>query len=589
MPSNVPEIFFKTVHTCPQKDALRIYRDDSLLSFSYKECGTKVEKLAKALFNTGIKAEDRVAILSDNMPEWSLSDLALLSIQAVVVPVYQTLPPQQISYILNDASCKAIFVQNTEQYEKIIKIQNEVPSLSLIFSFEKINSSILTFDDLIDSVLDDQGSWLSERIAGIEPEKTCSIVYTSGTTGDPKGVELNNAGFVHDIVESERVLTLYQDDVFLSFLPLSHLYERLAGHWCPMYRGGTIHYARSIKTVIEDISIAAPTVMVSAPRLFEKVASAVKDRAASGNILARMIFAWALSVGFRYHEKRVSGRAMLLLPLFYKIAWKLVFSKIKKKLGGRFRCPIAGGAPLSVETLKFFEAIDMRIIEGYGMTEAHLIITLTPPGKTRYGSCGKAIGGVSLKIADDGEVLVKGPTVMKGYYNKPELTSEIIDKEGWLHTGDIGYLDDDNYLYLVDRKKNIIVTSGGKNVAPAPIEHRLKKSKYINDICLVGSRRKFISALIIPEATELRRWAEDQGLADLTDNELCENDLVYLLYQDEINRLQNGLARFEMVKKFQILEEPLSIEKGEITPSMKIKRTVVEKNYKDLIDRMYDE
>jgi long-chain acyl-CoA synthetase len=400
---------------------------------------------------------------------------------------------------------------------------------------------------------------------------------------------LNQKGFIIEIINAESVLSLYADDVFLSFLPLSHLYERLAGHWCPLYRGATIHYAQSIETVIQDIAEARPTVMVSVPRLYEKVAATVYEQIENSSSLKRNLFYWALNTGLKYHEKRIEGKVSKVLKKRYQLADKVVFSKIKTKLGGKFRCPIAGGAPLSVDTLKFFEAIGLRIVEGYGMTETHLIITLTAPGKTKYGSCGKPIPEVQVKIAQDGEVLVKGDTLMMGYYNRPDLTAEVLDAQGWLHTGDIGYLDEDNYLFLTDRKKNIIVTSGGKNVAPAPIEHMLKTSRYIDEVCLVGNRQRFVSALIIPNYELLKKWGTEQGI-DVTDlREFLNHDKVNQLIWQEIEEKQKSFARYESVKKFVLLPEPFNIDKDELTPSLKIKRNVVEKKYADIISRMYRE
>ena len=513
--------------------------------------------------------------------------------RGIIVPIYQTLPANQIEYILNDCEARAIFVENQYQYDKIKSIKKSLPKLEFIINFDELDddksnvlkySHILTKGELHREASKEQ---FEKSVKSIESDEICTLVYTSGTTGHPKGVILHHEGFIKDIINAEKVLNLYPDDVFLSFLPLSHLYERLAGHWCPMYRGATIHYARSIDTVVEDIGIAKPTIMVSVPRLYEKVAAKVKEQIESGSAVKRNLFYWAIGTGLEYHEKLIEGKVSNWLKRRYQFADIVVFSKIKKKLGGNFRIPIAGGAPLSVDTLKFFEAIGLRIVEGYGMTETHLIITLTPPGKTKYGSCGKPIKDVEIKIAKDGEVLVKGDTVMKGYYNKPELTAETIDKEGWLHTGDIGYLDKDKYLFLTDRKKNIIVTSGGKNVAPSPIEHLLKTSKYVEDICLVGNQRRFISALVIPNFEMVKTFLVEKGIEINEPKIIVENNDVLKLFESEFSRLQESLASYETVKKFILLADPLTIEKGELTPSLKIKRNVVEKNYKDQIDALY--
>jgi long-chain acyl-CoA synthetase len=590
---SVAHMFFNTMQNFPTKDALCIKRNDRLQTFSYQQVGDNIKSLTHGLKQSGLNAGDRIAILSNNVPEWMITDFAVFCLRGVVVPLYQTLPPVQIAYILKDAGVRCIFVQNQDHFEKIQLIKADLPQLEFVFSFEswpEKPEQIQTFTQLLEQGREHQVEYpefFQQSLEAIDAQDLCSLVYTSGTTGEPKGVMLNQHGFVIDIINSESVLNLYPDDVFLSFLPLSHLYERLAGHWCPLYRGATIYYAQSIETVIQDIAEARPTVMVSVPRLYEKVAATVYEQVEKSSWLKRNLFYWALNTGLKYQEKRIEGTVSRVLQKKYHLADTMVFHKIKTKLGGRFRCPIAGGAPLSVDTLKFFEAIGLRIVEGYGMTETHLIITLTPPGKTKYGSCGKPIPGVDVKIAQDGEVLVKGNTLMKGYYNRPDLTAEVIDSDGWLHTGDIGYLDEDHYLFLTDRKKNIIVTSGGKNVAPAPIEHRLKTSKYIDEVCLVGNRQRFISALIVPNYELLKKWACEQNL-DITDmGKLLGHEKVQHLIWQEVEERQKSFARYETVKKFTLLPEPFNIEKGELTPSLKIKRSVVENKYKDVISTMY--
>jgi long-chain acyl-CoA synthetase len=329
--------------------------------------------------------------------------------------------------------------------------------------------------------------------------------------------------------------------------------------------------------------------MVSVPRLYEKISHAVMEQVESSSRLKQKIFHWALKTGRLYQQKKRENRLSPGITLKNKLADRLVFSKVKQKLGGNFRFPISGGAPLSTETLKFFEAMGLQIIEGYGMTETHLIISLTPPGSTKYGSCGKPIPGVEIKIASDGEILVRGETLMAGYYKQPEQTKEIIDRDGWLHTGDIGYLDDDQYLYITDRKKNIIITTGGKNVAPAPIENTLKLSKYIEDVCVIGDHRKFISAIIVPNYENLKKWAQQNSLNFLDQRELVQSLAVSQLINQEIDRLQAETARYEKIKKFILLPEPLTIDQGELTPSLKIKRKELEERLKKEIDELYRE
>ncbi len=592
---SVPHLLFSTISKYPDNIALSWHHEGELKNLSYHEFGERIIDLTNGLASLGLQANDKIAILSNNRVEWTISDFAALSLGCVVVPIYQTLPPNQIAYLLHDSESRAIFVEDNEQFKKLSEIRNQLPHLEFIFSYDTIqaaDSKVRPYSEIMRSGRQHrkaQPNFYQQAIENIKEENICSIVYTSGTTGEPKGVMLHHKGFVWDIINSEATLNLAPEDVFLSFLPLSHLYERLAGHWCPMYRGSHIHYARSINTVIEDIQIAKPTVVTSVPRVFEKIAARVLEKVEHGSFIKQKLFFWALKTGRKYFNQSIEGTVTRQLQSKYNLAEKLVFQKIREILGGRLRYPIAGGAPLSIETLKFFEALGARIIEGYGMTECHLIITLTPYGKTRYGSCGTAIGGVELRISPSGEILVKGPTVMAGYYNNPEKTREIIDEEGWLHTGDIGHLDQDGYLFITDRIKNIIVTSGGKNISSAPIENRLKSSRYVDEICLVGNQRKFVSALIVPNFEALQSWSKQHNLGTQDNMELVRHPKVLEFLNNEMEILQMDLARYEKVKKFILLPEPFSIEKDELTPSLKVKRRVVENRYKEQIDALYQD
>ncbi|MFZ5517297.1 MAG: AMP-dependent synthetase/ligase [Candidatus Zhuqueibacterota bacterium] len=590
---SVPHMLFNTIEKYPAKIALQFKRGGSLKHYTYVEFGEKIQHLTHGLAVVGLQPGDKIAILSNNRPEWAIADFASLSLRAVVVPIYQTLPANQIAYILNDSETRAIFVENEEQYNKIAEIKSKLPGLEFIFTFQPIDDNeqgLKTFQELIElgqAHRQENPGFFDQSLDAIESNEICSMVYTSGTTGNPKGVMLHHKGFITDIVNADARLNIQESDIFLSFLPLSHLYERLAGHWTPMYKGATIHYSQSIETVIDDLAEARPTVIVSVPRLFEKVAARVVEQVEHSSPVKRKIFYWALRTGRTYHDQKIDGKLGFIMKRRYKLADKLVFQKIKQKLGGRLRYPIAGGAPLAVDTLKFFESLDMQIIEGYGMTETHLIITLTPFGKSRYGSCGKPIEGVEVKIADDGEVLVRGITVMAGYFKRPDWTAEVIDKDGWLHTGDVGHLDEENYLYLTDRKKNIIITSSGKNIASAPIENRIKASKYIEEICLIGNNRKFICALVVPNFEAVQKWAKQHRIDYFDNKELVEHQDVKNLLWHEVDYYQRDFARFEKIKKIAILSEPFSIDKGELTPSLKIKRNVVEEHYKHLIDKIY--
>jgi long-chain acyl-CoA synthetase len=593
MYQSIVHILLRSIEKFPNKDALRYRKNGSYTGLTYRQMGDQIELISRGLIAIGLKPGDRIAILSYNRPEWPIADFAIFSMRGLVVPIYHTLPAGQIAYILKDSGARAIFVEDKVQHQKIMEIREQCKELEFVFSFSKIahaDGKIISWPDLLDQGQSHRKAHPEEyleNVNAINPEEICTLVYTSGTTGHPKGVMLHHQGFVKDVINSEAVFGLYPEDVFLSFLPLSHLYERLGGHWCPLYRGSTIAYADDINSVVDDIQLVRPTVMVSVPRLYEKISSKVIEQVEAGPPLRKKIFYWALKTGRHFHELKFTNRKSRLATWKYHIAEKLVFSKIKQKLGGRFRFPISGGAPLSTETLKFFEAMGLQIVEGYGMTETHLIISLTPPGSTKYGSCGKPIPEVDVRIADDGEILVRGETIMAGYYGKNELTKEVIDRDGWLHTGDIGHLDDDNYLYITDRKKNILVTAGGKNVAPAPIEHALKRSKFIEDVCLVGDQRKFISAIIVPNFENLKIWADKQNITFSSETEVIENEKIIEMFSEEIESLQSDFARYEKIKKFILLTQPLTVENGELTPSLKIKRNVVEKRFKEQIDQVY--
>lgn len=591
MDKSVVHLLWNSINNYPDKPAFLYKKDGNYQALSYREVGEQIITLTHGLLAMGLKAGDRISILSYNRPEWPICDFAIFSLRGITVPIYHTLPAPQIKYILRDCGARAIFVENEEQLKKIQQIKAECPDLEFIILIsKKASDSIVTWDkvrQLGDEHRQKHPDLYQSNLESIDPRATCSIVYTSGTTGNPKGVMLHHHGFVLDIISSESVFKLYPEDVFLSFLPLSHLYERLGGHWCPLYRGCTIGYAEDLTTVIDDIQKIRPTVMVSVPRLYEKISSAVLEQVESSSALKQKIFHWALKIGRIYQQKKRDNKLNLLISLKNKVADKLVFSKVKQKLGGRFRFPISGGAPLSTETLKFFEAMGLQIIEGYGMTETHLIITLTPPGSTKYGSCGKPVPGVEVKIDPDGEILVRGDTLMSGYYKQPEQTREMIDEDGWLHTGDIGYLDQDNYLYITDRKKNIIITAGGKNIAPAPIENALKLSKYIEDVCVIGDGRKYISAIIVPNYENISKWAQQKSLSFSDKRELVQSPEVNELISQEIDRLQAESARYEKIKKFILLPDLLTIESGELTPSLKIKRKVLEERLKKEIDALY--
>jgi len=433
-------------------------------------------------------------------------------------------------------------------------------------------------------------NFLAESLEKINREDLASIIYTSGTTGVPKGVMLTHGNFLSNIEGGLNVLHVSEEDTFLSFLPLSHVFERMAGHFLATHSGATIAYAENVETVADNLQEVHPTIMTSVPRFFEKVYARVLDSLEEGSALKKKIFLWAIEVGKKANVYKQKGLPLAgFLKTKYGIANKLVYSKLRQRVGGRIRFFVSGGAPLSREINEFFNAAGLLLLEGYGLTESSPVITVNQDKNFKFGTPGLPIPNVEVAIAEDGEILTRGPHVMKGYYKNEEETKEVLDGERWLHTGDIGYLDKDGFLYITDRKKNIIVTSGGKNVAPQAIENLLITSKYIEQAIVLGDKRKFCSAFIVPAFDNLKNYANKNKLQFSNDEDLLNLPEVKELYRKEIDRLSVDLASYETIKKFHLLKEPFSIESGELTPTLKIKRNIVEQKYKDIIDQFYAE
>ncbi len=596
--ATLTEMFLNTVKTHGSKMSLMAKVGGQYQGFSYQELGDRVKHFALGLASLGVKRGDRVALLSENRPEWAISDLAILSLGAINVPIYPTLIPKQIEYILNDSEAKLIITSSAEQTQKIVQILKDLPVLKYIiymnplehpptaqmFSFEQIAEKGREFGNA-------RPDYYEQATKAVQPDDPCGIIYTSGTTGNPKGAILTHNNILSNVKGGVATLKISSEDTFLSFLPLCHVFERMAGHFCALSAGATIAYAESIDTVAQNLGEVRPTIMTSVPRLFEKMYARVLENAAAGGAVKKRIFDWAIKTGQKYVEAQAQGKTNGPLRFKYNLATRLVFSKLQERVGGRLRFFISGGAPLPKDIGEFFHYAGIKILEGYGLTESSPVIAVNLEEKFKFGTVGPALkaGGVEVKIADDGEILTRGPHVMKGYYKKPAETREVIDDEGWLHTGDIGFLDPDGYLVITDRKKNIIVTSGGKNIAPAPIENTMLTSPLIEQILVIGDRRKFLSALIVPNFEMLKPYAEEQNIQFKSNEELIQQPQIIQYIATEIERLSGDLARFEQIKAFRLLPRLFTIEDGELTPTLKIKRKVVEEKYADLIESMYQE
>jgi len=547
---------------------------------------------AKALAGLGVEHGDRVLLLSDNRPEWHMVDFGTLSLGAVDVPVYGTLTPGQIAYQVNDSGAKVAVVETPEQMAKLLTVRKKCRGLAHLVQIEgDTERGVTAFDDLVDSESSgDAEAAFWDRADRVEPSDLMTIIYTSGTTGDPKGVMLTHDNLVQNVLHSAHRVPVTREDLALEFLPLCHVLERMVGYiyawketskaYCSVYHVGDL------------LSQIRPTLMVGVPRFYEKVMQKVTDKVASTPAVKRALFNWAFELGREEARHRLAGKAMGgMLAARYAIADRLVLSKVRDGLGGRLRFCLSGGAELPLFVNEFFHALGVFLVEGYGLTETSPVVAVNgaDPGSIRLGTVGRPLDNLEIRLDKDGELLVKGPSVMPGYWNKPEQTDEVFTEDGFFRTGDIAEVDDDGFLLIVDRKKDLIVTAGGKNVAPQPIESQLKQSPYVESAVLIGDRRPFIVALISPSFDDLERWAKRKGLTWSDHRALVELPEVQALIDEVIGNANAALARYEQIKKVRVLPTALSIEGGQLTPTLKVKRRVVEQQFADLIGELYGE
>jgi long-chain acyl-CoA synthetase len=591
-PATLNHLFLEGVERHGHKPAaLRYKTGGAWQALTHAEVARRVRTVALALRDVGLDPGDRVAILSENRPEWLIADYGCLAARLADVPVYPTLPPKQIAYILRDSAAKGIFVSTAEQLAKVHEIRAELPALDFIVAFDGDGTgagvtTLAAFEARGAAVEDKYPSHQTESLA-VDPDALSTLIYTSGTTGDPKGVMLTHKNFCTNVVGTLSRLDVSPADECLSFLPLSHSFERMADYalWLA---GLTINYAESIETVPQNMVEVRPTVMLSVPRLYEKMYARVLEAAMAGSAVKQAIFRWAKRTAEAWAEYSLAGRPRPgLLDAKRALADRLVFAKVKARTGGRLRFFVSGGAPLSPTIAKFFYAAGLPIVEGYGLTETSPVLTVNPLDGIRIGSVGTPIPGVEIQIAPDGEILARGPNIMQGYWNKPDATRETIDTDGWLHTGDIGELDADGYLRITDRKKDIIVTATGKNIAPQPIENMVKTNKFVANAVMLGDKRKFPIILLVPNLEQLRPWADDRGLVFTDDRSLIDLSEVQAKMEREVMGQLRDLAKFEMPKRVILLEKDFTIESGELTPTLKVKRRIVERRHREAIDEAY--
>lgn len=595
--NTIPELYrFLTEDYGVKKGGYVIQRkvDNVYKGISYKEMKEETDLFAYGLVELGLKKNESVALLSENRPEWVYADFAMQMLGIINVPLYPSLTSDSIEYILNDSESKAIIVSTGFQLNKVLKIIKNCKHLKHIIIFNEHEdgggqAKILTFNQVQEKGKDGKKKYpelLKKTSDEIKESDVCTIIYTSGTTGEPKGVILTHRNIISNVNAALEIFPITKDDIFLSFLPLCHIFERMAGYYTAFAAGCTIYYAESIEKVATNLQEAKPTLMTSVPRLFERIQSRIIKNVESQSVTKQKIFYWALGVGKDYAASRKKGSIPTALAIKHKLADKLVFHKLRERTGGRLRFFISGGAALSKELGEFFEAVGLQIIEGYGLTESSPVIAANKPDDYKFGTVGKPLPGVEVKIASDGEILARGPNIMKGYFKKKKETEETI-VDGWLHTGDIGVFDTDGFLMITDRKKHLFKTSAGKYIAPTPIENIFLSSKYIDQFVLIGDRRMFLSALIVPDYEALKEYADAHKISYSSESDLTNNDQIYKLIEDDMAKLQKKLANYERVRKFALLDKPFTIETGEITPSLKIKRKVVEKKYDYLIEQMY--
>jgi long-chain acyl-CoA synthetase len=591
-PTTLNQLFVDSVERYDRPNALQVKVGGRYQPISHHTLAARVRHTAFGLRALGVARGSRVAILSENRPEWAIADYACLMSGLVDVPIYPTLPAEQIAFILADSGVIAIFASTAEQVAKIAKIHPQLPALEHIVTFEDalVPGATITLAALeakgAAAMTPDTEARFREEALAILPGEVATVIYTSGTTGEPKGAMLTHGNIASNVSAVIDVLAMDASDVSLSFLPLSHILERMFDYFM-FAKGVSIAYVETMDTIAENLREVRPTIVVSVPRIYEKVHARITDTALQAGGAKRRIFVWARSVGERWTAEVLAGRRPgAWLALQHRIADRLVFAKVRAAVGGRIRYFVSGGAPLSPDIARFFFAAGLKILEGYGLTETSPVISVNTPERIAIGTVGMPVPGVEVRVAEDGEILTRGPHVMKGYLNNPDATREVIDDEGWFHTGDIGTLED-GLLRITDRKKDIIVTAGGKNIAPQPIENLVNSNKYVSQAVMIGDRRKFPVILVVPNFDQLERWAAEKKIEIPDRRALLAHPLVQSKMEREVIGGLEHFATFEKPKKVVLLEHDFTIESGELTPTLKVKRRTVDLIFRAEIDAAY--
>lgn len=579
----------------PQEDMFAAKENGHWRKYSTQEVRKLVDSLSMGLLHAGVgyqdgsvEGRDKIAVLSNNRPEWLILDLAIQQTGAILTPIYPTISPNELEFIFNDASIKMVFVSDQELYNKVQSVRSKTPSVQAVYSFNEL-SGVLNWKELLHNGTASDLEKLQSIKDAIRPDELATILYTSGTTGFPKGVMLSHKNIMENVQNVEEIVSAVANasDRCLSFLPLNHIFERMVSY-IYMYIGVSIYYAESIDTVGDNLKEVKPTLFTTVPRLLEKVYEKIMAKGRELTGVKKNLFFWAVGVANKFELDKNQG---FVYNIQLAIANKLIFSKWRDALGGNVKAIVTGAAACQVRLLRIFTAAKIVVMEGYGLTETSPVISVNRYDSSgrRFGTVGQGIKNVEVKLAEDGEICCRGSNVMMGYYKRPDLTAECIDNENWFHTGDIGTWVEGNFLKITDRKKEIFKTSGGKYVAPQPIENKMKESPFIEQMMVVGPERKFTAALIVPAFANLKTWCEKNGVPHQSNDEMISNPRVQEHYKSIVEKFNVQFNHIEQVKKFELLNAEWTIDGGELTPTLKLKRKVITEKYSDAIERIYAE
>lgn len=594
-PNTLADLFLNSAKKYNRQNALNFKKDGKWLPISSVEMISRAENIALGLYTLGIRQGDRVGILSHNSPDWTITDAGCQLSGVIDVPIYTTLAPNSVQYIVNDSGAKVFFLQDKATFERLAEIISECQTLEKVVLFESEEDegekfiSLKQLEKLGENLKTEQPNLIEDLAKTIDKDSIATLIYTSGTTGEPKGVMLTHRNVVSNMIDCGADFSFSEKDIPLSVLPLSHVFERTA-MYLYIYNGMSVYFAESIDKVAENLKEIRPTIFVGVPRIFEKVYSKAKLKASQESSLKGKVFDWAIEVGKEYARCVESGEsASRFLAIKHILADKIVFSKLREFFGGRLRFCITGGAALSESINYIFKGANILIMQGYGLTETSPVITTNTPLFSRVGTVGKPIRNAQIRLAEDGEIEAAGPSMMIGYYNKPDATKDVFTEDGWFKTGDIGTIDTDGFLRITDRKKELFKTSGGKYIAPAMIEQMIKGSQYVNQVVLVGNERKFAAALIVPNFEPLEVYSKQHSLNLKSPADFCKSEKIVSLLEKEVANLTQHLSNYEKVKRIALLEKELTVESGELTPTLKIKRRVIDEKFRYIIEEFYED